>query len=97
MDPQSEFLALGSVMIISQRDHNVIVSDHINFPRIKHECSSCRFELDEIVIGDDAPPHTDWTAVRVNDLWELIVFIPVETNILICYRTVELRRSILYF
>ena len=53
VDPQSEFLTVGPVMIISQRDHDVIVSDHINFNRIKHERSSCWFELDEIEIGDD--------------------------------------------
>ena len=57
VDPQSKLLAVGSAMIISQRDHDVIISDHIRFHRIKHKGASCRFELDKIEIGDDAPPH----------------------------------------
>ena len=83
VDPQSKLLAVGPVMIISQRDHDVVLSDHINFHWIEHECGSCWFKLDEIENSDDAPPHTDWTAVRVNDLWKLEVFILVEAHMII--------------
>jgi hypothetical protein len=83
VDSQCEFLAVCPFMIISQRYHNFIFSDHINFHRIEHERSSSRFKPDEIEIGDDAPPHTDRTAVRVDDLRNLKVFILVETHVII--------------
>ena len=83
VDPQSKLLAVGPSLIISQRDHDVILSDHIRFRRIKHECASCRFELDKIEIGDDAPPHSDWTAIRINDLGKLKVFVLVEAHVII--------------
>jgi hypothetical protein len=83
VDPQSKLLAVGPTMIISQRDHYVILSDHIQFHRIKHESTSCRLELDKIKIGDDAPPHANWTAIRVNDLWKLKVFVLVEAHVII--------------
>ena len=83
MDPESELLTIGPLMMISQRDHDIILSDHIHLHRIKHESDSCWFELDKIENGNDAPPHTDWTPIRVNDFWKLKVFIPVETHIII--------------
>jgi hypothetical protein len=96
VDPQRKVLTVAPLMMVNQRDHDVKFSNHIQVHRIKHKSIGCRIKLDKIENCNDAPPHTDGAAVWVNDLWELIVFIPVETHIIILYCTVELGGSILY-
>ncbi len=83
VDRQSKLLAVGPIMIISKRDHYVKLSNHINIHGIKRESVSYWFELDKILNFDDVPIHTDISAVRIKGLWKLIVFIPVEANIII--------------
>ena len=83
MDPYGELFTVGTQMMISQRDHDVIFSDHIHLHRIKRESIRCRVELDKFESRDDTPLNRNLAFVRVRDLSELIVFIPVEAHIII--------------
>jgi hypothetical protein len=83
VDRESKLFIIGPIMMISQRDHDVILPNHFHLHRIKRESISILIELDKIKNVDDSPQDNDLATVRVNDLWELKVLILVETHIII--------------
>jgi hypothetical protein len=59
VDRESKFFTVGPLMMISQRDHDVIFSYHIHLHWIKRECIGCWLKLNEFVYGNDSPHYKD--------------------------------------